>query len=153
MRALEKKVPPVIVAGAAGLAMWWLSTVLPGTDPGRLVKTAVSGVLLVAAAVFGISAIIRFGRAGTTPYPHRPESASTLVTTGIYRVTRNPMYLGMALILTALAMWMAFPWSLLCVAGFVLYIDRFQIVPEERALTALFGDDYRRYRARVRRWL
>lgn len=153
MPNLDNKVPPPLVAAIAGLAIWALSAILPAIDLGTETKTAISLAAELAGAVFGIAGIVAFRRARTTVNPLRPESASTLVTTGIYQVTRNPMYLCMALLLTALAVWLAFPWSLLCVLAFILYIDRFQIVPEERALSELFGEEYQRYRTRVRRWL
>lgn len=153
MHFLDNKVPPPLVAVFFGLAIWALSAFVPAIDLGRPARVAISLVAVLAAAFFGISGVVAFRRARTTINPHRPESATVLVTFGIYRVTRNPMYFCMALLLVALAVWLAFPWSLLCVLGFVLYIDRFQIVPEERALTALFGDEYRRYRTRVHRWL
>lgn len=153
MHFLDNKIPPLLVAAGFGLAIWGLSTFVPALDLGLPLKATLSLLALCAAIFFGVAGVVSFRRARTTVNPHHPESASALVTSGIYRVTRNPMYLAMALLLTALAVWLAFPWSLLGVLGFVLYIDRFQIVPEERVLTELFGDEYRRYRARVRRWL
>ncbi|MNJ74873.1 hypothetical protein D3C77_718740 [compost metagenome] len=85
--------------------------------------------------------------------PLKPASASALVTSGIYRVTRNPMYLGFALVLAAWTVFLASPFTLLGIAAFVLYIDRFQILPEERALHQLFGEAMDEYCARVRRWI
>ena len=76
-----------------------------------------------------------------------------MVSTGIYRVTRNPMYLGLSLVLVAWAVFLSSAWALLGVAAFVLYMDRLQIAPEERALSKLFGSEYTAYRAKVRRWL
>ena len=77
----------------------------------------------------------------------------TLVTGGIYRVTRNPMYLGLALVLAAWAVFLLNPWSVLGPVVFVPYMTRFQIEPEERALVSLFGQQYTDYRQRVRRWI
>lgn len=153
MSILDTKVPPPLVAVIAALAMWLLARLLPALDLGTTAKSAISLVAALAGAICGVAGVVAFWRARTTVNPYRPRTASTLVTTGIYRVTRNPMYLAMALLLTALAVWLAFPWSLLCVLGFVLYIDRFQIRPEERALSELFGEEYRRYRTEVRRWI
>lgn len=153
MSILDTKVPPPLVAVIAALAMWLLARLLPALDLGTTAKSAISLVVALAGAICGVAGVVAFWRARTTVNPYRPRTASTLVTTGIYRVTRNPMYLAMALLLTALAVWLAFPWSLLCVLGFVLYIDRFQIRPEERALSELFGEEYRRYRTEVRRWI
>lgn len=153
MSILDTKVPPPLVAVIAALAMWLLARLLPALDLGTTAKSAISLVAALAGAICGVAGVVAFWRARTTVNPYRPRTASTLVTTGIYRVTRNPMYLAMALLLTALAVWLAFPWSLLCVLGFVLYIDRFQIRPEERALSELFGEEYRRYRTEVHRWI
>ena len=75
------------------------------------------------------------------------------MTAGIYRVSRNPMYLGFAILLLAWAVFLASPWMLLGVPAFMMFISRFQIQPEERALESLFGEEFRDYKARVRRWL
>ena len=82
-----------------------------------------------------------------------PEAASALVRSGIYRTTRNPMYVGLLLILVAWAVLLSSVWTLLGPLVFVLYITRFQIIPEESALSALFGADYAAYQSSVRRWL
>lgn len=94
-----------------------------------------------------------FRRAATTVDPTRPERASTLVSNGIYRYTRNPMYLGMAFVLLGWSVYLANLGAIVLVAIFVAYITRFQIVPEERELSRLFGDAYSKYKATVRRWL
>ena len=104
-------------------------------------------------AFFCLAGVVSFRRAKTTVNPLKPEQASSLVTSGIYRWSRNPMYVGFALFLVAWAAWLASPWTLLGVAGFVLYMNRFQIGPEERALASLFGIDFNHYCASVRRWL
>jgi protein-S-isoprenylcysteine O-methyltransferase Ste14 len=109
--------------------------------------------LLLAAGAIGIAGVRAFGRARTTVDPLRPEKASSLVTAGIYRRTRNPMYVALAIALLAWAVWLAHPLTLLGVAAFVAWISRFQIAPEERALHALFGAEFDRYCSEVRRWL
>lgn len=96
---------------------------------------------------------IRFRRANTTVNPLKPQAASSLVTAGIYRYTRNPMYLGLLFLLVAWAVLLSSPFALLGPVAFVTYISRFQIVPEERVLAALFGAEYAAYQAGVRRWL
>jgi protein-S-isoprenylcysteine O-methyltransferase Ste14 len=102
---------------------------------------------------FGVAAMRSFLREKTTMNPIKPGAASSLVTSGVFRFTRNPMYLSLALYLLAwtayLSNWLAF----LFVPMFVLYINEFQIKPEERALFALFGAEYASYKERVRRWL
>lgn len=153
MNPLELKIPPPIAGLLVGLAMWALSLVGPsfGLLPGW--RIAVVALLVLAGLVVDLLGLLAFLGARTTVNPLRPERSSALVTGGIYRITRNPMYLGMALLLTA---WAVHLGALAAWAGpvaFVLYITRFQIQPEERVLTELFGDDYRAWCARVRRWL
>jgi protein-S-isoprenylcysteine O-methyltransferase Ste14 len=101
----------------------------------------------------GLLGILTFRRASTTLDPHRPEDAATLVTTGIYRATRNPMYLGLAMILVGWIVWLAHPLAIAALCLFVAWITRFQILPEERALRAAFRERYDHYRERTRRWL
>jgi protein-S-isoprenylcysteine O-methyltransferase Ste14 len=106
-----------------------------------------AGVGLMAAAVAS------FVTANTTINPLKPSRASRLVTSGVFRLSRNPIYLGDLLALVAIAVWLGQAANIALLAGFVWYIDRFQIRPEERALSTLFGAEYAAYCARVRRWL
>jgi protein-S-isoprenylcysteine O-methyltransferase Ste14 len=119
-----------------------------------------SALRLAAAAAIGLvgigfsaAGVLAFRRARTTVNPTTPEKATALVSSGAYRITRNPMYVGLAWVLVAWAVFLSSGWALLGVVAFVLYIGRFQIAPEERALAQLFGSEYAAYRARVRRWL
>jgi protein-S-isoprenylcysteine O-methyltransferase Ste14 len=96
---------------------------------------------------------LAFRRANTTINPVKIEAASSIVTNGIYRYTRNPMYVGLTLLLAGWAIHIAVPFVLLGPLVFILYITRFQIIPEERVLTSKFGGEYRKYQERVRRWL
>ncbi|MBG6289848.1 isoprenylcysteine carboxylmethyltransferase family protein [Pseudomonas nitroreducens] len=100
-----------------------------------------------------LAGVLSFRLARTAVNPLRPETASALVSSGIYGHTRNPMYLGFAIALVAWAFYLASPVALLGVVGFVLYMNRFQIGPEEQALASLFGEAFAAYRTRVRRWL
>lgn len=100
-----------------------------------------------------VAGVIEFHRARTTVNPLRPEAASAFVVSGIYRVTRNPMYVGMAIVLLAWAIYLSHPLSLLGVVAFVAYIQRYQIAPEEKALRALFPGAFEAYSREVRRWL
>ncbi len=96
---------------------------------------------------------LAFDRAGTTVNPLHPTSSRALVTTGLHGISRNPMYLGHALLLFAWACWLQHPLALIGVPPYIAYVTRFQIVAEERALAETFGATYQAYRARVRRWL
>lgn len=153
MRTLENRIPPPLVAAVFALAMWALALVVRGIDLGNPLRVTISLLAVLLGTLLGLSGAVLFRRARTTVNPHKPDSSTSLVTSGVYRISRNPMYVGFALFLVALSVWFAFPWSLLGVVGFVLYLNRFQIAPEERALEALFGAEFVRYRAKVRRWL
>ena len=91
--------------------------------------------------------------AATTVDPRDPGKATRLVAGGVYRLSRNPMYLGLLCTMTAWAVYLGSPWSLLILPIYVWYITRFQILPEEAALHRLFGASYVAYCARVRRWI
>lgn len=152
---LEHKIPPPVVGLAcAGLA-WWLAHAAPALAlqlPGRL---ALGLALILAAAGFALElwGLWTFRRHRTTPNPLAPERARTVVQTGPYRYTRNPMYLGVALQLLAWCGYLGNPLALLALAAFVAYMTRFQILPEERALAQRFGESYLRYLRSVRRWI
>ena len=157
MNALELKVPPPVVALCLALLMWLVALpALPFTPPFEL-RFGLRASLAVALALIGqgisIAGIVAFRRARTTINPLKPAAASALVRSGIFRFTRNPMYLGLLLTLVGWAVWLWNPASLLFLPVFVLYIDRFQIGPEQRALTKLFGVEFAAYRASVRKWI
>ena len=147
------RIPPVALFVVIALLMWAVASWLPSWRialPGRTVATVL---LLLVAGAIGIAGVRAFDRARTTVDPLRPERASALVTSGIYRRTRNPMYVALAIALLAWALWLAHPLALLGVATFVAWMNRYQIAPEERALQALFGAEFERYCSEVRRWL
>ena len=153
MRWLESRVPPPLVGLAAGAAMWGIDRWLPSLRfpfPGHVALALAIG---VAAFAVDVAGMVAFLRARTTVNPLRPEKASTLVTWGIFRRTRNPMYLGMAMLLVAWAVYLANPVSVVLIPLFVVYMNRFQIAPEERALESRFGAQFIEYRDRVGRWL
>jgi protein-S-isoprenylcysteine O-methyltransferase Ste14 len=153
MRILENRIPPPVVAAIFGLAMWGISTRVPGIEAGESSRVIAASAFALIGVFFCIAGVISFRRAKTTVNPLKPETATSLVTSGIYQVSRNPMYVGFALLLAAWAVYLASPWALVGVPGFVLYINRFQIVPEERALSVLFGVEFERYKSKIRRWL
>lgn len=153
LQALENKVPPPLVALVFGGLMGGASLGLPGLDLAWGTRLLLALPLIGAGLLFVLAGGVSFRRARTTVNPLKPEAASALVTSGIYRYTRNPMYVGFALWLLAWGLYLASPLVLLGVLGFVLYMNRLQIAPEERALGRLFGAAFVAYRQRVRRWL
>lgn len=153
MPSLALKVPPLLLAvlfaaGMAGLSAW-----LPRVEIALPIKIALIGVIALSGVLFALAGVIAFRRHKTTVDPRFPEQASALVDSGIYQFTRNPMYVGFALWLCAWVVYLQSPWLVLGVGGFVLYMNRFQIEPEEQILLTLFGLSYEHYKQRVRRWL
>ncbi|WP_259754843.1 methyltransferase family protein [Pseudomonas sp. GCEP-101] len=146
---LEHRIPPPLVAIVSGVLMWL--AVRPIAPLGGRLWLAL--LVVLAGAAVCLAGVASFRRARTTVNPLKPESASALVISGIYRHTRNPMYLGFAIILLGWCVLLGSAWAVLGVAGFVLYIGRFQIRPEERALRELFGAEFDAFCSRVRRWV
>ena len=153
LQRLELRVPPPIAALFAAFAMW---AATPGTiaiAAASHIRIAVAVALTLVGVLFDAAAFIAFRRARTTVNPLKPQSASSLVTSGIYRITRNPMYVGLVFFLCAWAVVLGSWFAFLGPLAFAAYIGQFQIAPEEKALYALFGEPYREYQERVRRWL
>lgn len=136
--------------GALMLAAAWalpaLHVEIPWTTPAAIVVAGLG-------AALGLAGVIQFHRARTTVNPLRPEAVSAFVSGGVYRWTRNPMYLGMAAMLLGWAVYLSSIAALAALPLFIVYLNRFQIGPEERALEARFGAEFEAYRRRVRRWL
>jgi protein-S-isoprenylcysteine O-methyltransferase Ste14 len=152
-RALELRIPPPVVAALAAGAMWGTSFATPLLEAPALIRVVSAGAIALAGAGFTLAGVVSFRGAKTTVNPLKPETASSLVRSGIYRLTRNPMYLGLVIVLVAWAVFLSSAWALLGPLIFVLYMNRFQIAPEERVLAELFGTSYSDYKAGVRRWL
>ncbi len=153
MSFLEHRIPPPVVGAIVALAMWGVSDFGPALAFAAAPKQATVAFLVIAGLAFDLLGLLAFRASRTTINPLKPERTTALVTGGVYKITRNPMYVGMSLFLLAWAVWLS---ALVPFAGpvaFVLYITRFQIQPEERVLLELFGEDYAAYAARVRRWL
>lgn len=108
--------------------------------------------LLLAITVMAVAAAAFVGHK-TTVNPMKPGNASRLITTGIFSLSRNPIYLGDLLLLGAFAVWLGHVTNFVLLPVFVVYINRFQIEPEEAALTRLFGASYVTYQTQVRRWI
>ena len=153
MKWLELRIPPPVVAlifagpmAVCARALPMLSVLIP---PHR--------VLAFAVALLGLGidvvAVVSFLRARTTINPMTPGATESLVTSGIYSITRNPMYLGLTLLLTAWGLYLSNALALILVTGFVTYLTRYQIQPEERILREKFGSGYNNYACRVRRWI
>jgi protein-S-isoprenylcysteine O-methyltransferase Ste14 len=153
MRYLELRFPPPLVGITVAAAMWVTASLPPIWPPSSPVRLWAGVILLAIGIAIALSAVNSFRRAQTTVNPLKPETSTSLVSTGIFARTRNPMYLGMLIGLLAWAVYLASPLALLGPVAFALYITRFQIVPEERAMQSLFGSAFSEYSHSVRRWL
>ena len=153
MNKLELKVPPPAAALLVAVAMWLVASRTDALSFALPERRALSMVLAALGVAVSAAGTWSFLRARTTVNPTRPEAASSLVATGIFRFTRNPMYLGLLLVLAGWAAHLANAASLAGPLLFALYITRFQILPEERVLAAKFGPDFEAYTLRTRRWI
>ncbi|MDE1514320.1 MAG: methyltransferase family protein [Vibrio sp.] len=153
MRNLQLKVPPVAVfLVALSLihlsARWFSSLTLALPFP-----NVIMALCLCMAGFLGLAGIMEFRRYKTTVNPLAPDLTVTVVDSGVFALSRNPMYLALLLLLFGLAYWQQNALSLVISAGFVMYMNHYQIEPEERILHAKFGEVYLNYTQRVRRWL
>jgi protein-S-isoprenylcysteine O-methyltransferase Ste14 len=153
MSRLVLKIPPPIIALACATGMYFLAenTLHYGLGPLWALPTAIT--LAIIGIGFALVGVLSFRRHRTTINPLHPEKTSRLVTGGVYRISRNPMYVGMALLLLAWAVYLESPAALLGPIAFIAYITRFQIIPEEILLAQHFAEEFSAYRQRVRRWL
>lgn len=153
MKALELKIPPVVLVAIAAAGMWAVSAIsstLSFAIPGVAWWSTGTAVVGVCIAILGV---LQFRVAETTVDPRVPEQSTNLVVSGVYRHSRNPMYLGFFLVLCAWSLYLGNILSLLILPGFVVYMNRFQIIPEERFMQDQFGEVYDKYRSEVRRWI
>ena len=150
---IELRVPPVAVALFAALLMALLARSATGLHWPTFVRFSGALFLFATGITCAVAGVREFRRASTTVNPLTPAAASAMVRSGIYRHTRNPMYLGLLLALAGWAVWLASFAAVVVLPAFVLYMNRLQIEPEERALASLFGEDFEDYRRSVRRWL
>ena len=154
MQRLEHRIPPPLWLALTLAVTWVIDRLdLDGSPLAGGPVRLVAAVLAAAGLGLGAGGLVDFFRAGTTFDPHRIEDASALVVTGVYRFTRNPMYLGLVSLSVAWTLWLGSLVGLVGPALLVAVLVRLQIRPEERFLAARFGDDYERYRSTVRRWL
>ena len=153
MKALENRIPPPIIALAFGTLIWWMADYLPTIEIEYMLKVVIVSLLVVIGVLFDLSGLVSFRRARTTVNPLKLDKSSVLVNTGVYKITRNPMYVGLVFFLSAWSIYLNSPAALIMVLGFILYITLFQIIPEERMLASLFGEEYMAYQSSVRRWL
>ena len=152
MKALELKIhPPLVLLFSIGLtylcSRYLPFIALPAFLMGLYGYVASAGILVA------MSGIWQFRQAKTTIAPTRPDKTSSLVSGGIYSITRNPMYLGMIFIIVAAVLKFGNYYGFIALLFFIVYITQFQIKPEERIIEGIFGEQYVQYKNKVRRWL
>jgi len=153
MNALELRLPPLALFLVFAGAIWAAGTWLPAANLALPGHRAVALVAFLLGAGVVSAGVFEFRSRKTTMSPFAPAHTSSVVSSGIYRWSRNPMYLGMALALFGVAAWVASLLGVVLVLVFCAYLTRFQIQPEERTLLTIFGAVYAAYLARVRRWI
>jgi protein-S-isoprenylcysteine O-methyltransferase Ste14 len=153
VHVLELKIPPVALVLLMAALMWLGSWAMPAFGFGFPAREFLSVSMAVAGLIISGFGIASFRRARTTVNPMKPDSTSSLVVSGIYGLTRNPMYLGFLLVLLGWAMFLSNALAFLFLPAFIFYMSRFQIEPEEKALHSLFGQQFVAYTSRARRWL
>jgi len=150
---LENRVPPPLAVVLIGVAMAVIAWLTPAFEIGSNVRFVGGGIAIALGALVVLQGARTFWRNKTTINPVDFESASALVTSGVFRYSRNPMYVGFTAMLVGWAVCLAAPWALVGPVAFVLFTNRFQIIPEERVMQDKFGQAYDHYRAQVRRWV
>jgi protein-S-isoprenylcysteine O-methyltransferase Ste14 len=150
---LKNKIPPPVILLLSGIAMWFIAH----SEYAFTIANPFALIMAIPLAAVGIfvsaSAIRQFKTAETTISPLQPDSATSLVHNGIFAKTRNPMYVGLFLILLGWAVWLQSASNLGVLLAFFLWLNELQIKPEEAALRKVFGQGYIDYCKRVRRWI
>ena len=153
MNALALKVPPVAQVIITAAAMYGTAKIMPSLQFSLSGSTVLAVGLGVIGMSLGVMGVTQFRKAQTTPNPQALEKVSSLETSGIYRYSRNPMYLGLVLILLGWAFYLSHFLAFVLLPIFILYMTRFQIQPEEQMMARKFGKTYQAYLNKVRRWI
>lgn len=153
MQWLELKIPPLIVWLIIAGAMLGVARFAPSLTFTLAGSFVIALALVALGAALAVAGVIAFRARRTTVNPLTPGASTSVVSSGVYRVSRNPMYLGFLLALAGWAVYLSNAGAALLLPAFVAYMTRYQIKPEERALLAKFGPEFAQYMSRVRRWL
>ena len=153
MKSLENKIPPPVVMLIVAAAMWGAAKMQSPVSIESHLRIGLMLTLGVVALTFSIGGVTAFRAAKTTINPAQIDRASRVVTGGIYRFSRNPMYVGLTALLAGWAVFLAVPLTAIGPVAFALFMHCFQILPEERVMAAKFGREYLDYKQRVRRWI
>jgi|TARA_Y100001963_G_scaffold81348_1_gene112781 protein-S-isoprenylcysteine O-methyltransferase Ste14 len=150
---LELKVPPVALVLIIALMMWGTAELFTSFSFSFFAASFVALLIAFSGVVFALLGVYQFRKQGTTVDPRIPEQSASLVTSGVYQFSRNPMYVGMLLMLVGWGIYLGNIASFIMLPIFILYMNRFQIMPEETFMAEKFGLAYQQYKKSVRRWL
>ena len=148
---MNNKIPPPIVTFICGLAIYFSKSFF--NQFFSYSNNIISLFLLILGLLIFLSAVKSFRRQKTTVNPLEPRQASSLVTSGIFKFSRNPMYLGMLIILLSITFKFNLIGGLIASLFFYIFITKFQIIPEEVAMNELFGNEFIDYSKKTRRWI
>jgi protein-S-isoprenylcysteine O-methyltransferase Ste14 len=151
--SLEQKIPPLMITIIFAVFMYLTSLYLNFFSLALSFNVEMLLIFFILGVTFALAGVISFKKHQTTVNPMNTENVSTLVKSGVYRYTRNPMYVGMLMVLLGYCLYLNNPINLLLIALFVWYMSKFQIKPEEVFLTSVFGNEYVIYKESVRQWL
>lgn len=150
---MEQKILPVFQVAIALLFIGLINHYFPAFNYNLPLRGVITASLMLISILVAFTAVYSFSQHRTTVNPNKPEATSVIINTGIYAYSRNPMYLALAIFLLSMALFCENILSLLPIPLFTWFIAKYQIVPEERALTEKFDDTYKNYLAEVRRWI
>ncbi|MBD3617290.1 MAG: isoprenylcysteine carboxylmethyltransferase family protein [Gracilimonas sp.] len=150
---LKLKIPPVIIFLICIGLMWTIHHFIPNQsvlfEAGKFIAIG----LMTLGGLIGVLGVIEFARESTTVNPHKPENTKKFVQSGVYKFSRNPMYLGLLIVLLSPVFYWGNAFILIILPLFVWYMNEFQIKPEEEAMKQKFGDKFLEYKKEVRRWI
>jgi len=150
---LELKIPPAIITLIIATGMWWIDQYLVFSWASFEPMSWVYLLFLGIGGLFGVLGLVEFYKSSTSIDPHDPHKASHLVSNGIYSISRNPMYVGLLLILVGYGFYLGNVLVFAMLPLFMGYMNRYQIIPEENVMKEKFSEEYQKYKSEVRRWL
>ena len=148
---IKTKFPPPLVALTFGFLINYTKNIFPKIEISN--EIIFGSFMIIIGLIIILSAIILFKKYQTTITPLNPSNATKLITDGIYKFSRNPMYLGLLLVLVGISIILSLTGGFFFILLFILYINLFQIIPEENAMVDLFKDEFLEYKKNVRRWI
>ena len=151
MMDIKTKFPPPLVALTFGFLINYTKNIFPKIEVKN--EFIFGSLMIISGLIIILSAIILFKKYQTTITPLNPSNATKLITDGIYKFSRNPMYLGLLLVLLGISTILNPIGGLFLIPLFILYLNFFQIIPEENAMVDLFKDEFLDYKKNVRRWI